>query len=57
MFGSDGDKDAAEADILAWEQHTNAEFQAHMFHGGHFYFQNDPTNLLSLINGTLQQYV
>lgn len=57
VFGSDGDQDAAEADILAWEQHTNAEFTAHMFHGNHFYFQNDPKPLLNLINNTLQEYL
>jgi medium-chain acyl-[acyl-carrier-protein] hydrolase len=56
-FGSDGDKDAAEEDILAWEQYTEAEFRAHMFHGSHFYFQNDPKPLLKLINNTLQQYL
>lgn len=57
VFGSDGDKDAAEADILAWEQHTTGKFEAHMFHGNHFYFQKDPEPLLSLINNSLQQYL
>jgi medium-chain acyl-[acyl-carrier-protein] hydrolase len=57
VFGSDGDRDAAEADILAWEEHTNDKFIAHMFHGSHFYFQNDPKPLLNLINNTIYQYL
>lgn len=57
VFGSDGDGDAAEADFYAWEQHTTKPFEIHMFHGNHFYFQDDPTALLELINGSLQSYL
>ena len=57
VFGSDGDSDAYEADIFAWEQHTTGEFECQMFHGSHFYFQNDPEPLLSYISNSLRQYL
>ncbi len=57
VFGSDQDCHAHEADILAWEQHTTGTFKSKMFHGNHFYFQNDPEPLLSSINQSLQQYL
>lgn len=57
VFGSDEDRDAAEADFFAWEQHTSSEFVAHMFHGNHFYFQDDPQPLIALMNNSLEQYL
>lgn len=57
VFGSYGDRDAHEEDILAWEQHTTKEFESKMFHGGHFYFLKDPKPLLTLINISLQKYL
>ncbi|MBE2224880.1 MAG: thioesterase [Anaerolineae bacterium] len=56
-LGSDDDHDATQADIFAWEQHTTGEFTAHIFHGNHFYFLNEPEPLLNLINDTLAQYL
>ena len=49
-FGGEEDEEAKTADIEAWRPYTSSTFSLHMFSGGHFYWQDQLQQLLSLIS-------
>lgn len=49
VFGGLRDPNVPYESILAWKQHTTKTCQVHFFAGGHFFWQDDPTNLYATL--------
>lgn len=52
-FGGKEDAEAKTADIEAWRHYTNTKFSLHMFPGGHFFWQEQLSKLLTFVSRDL----
>jgi surfactin synthase thioesterase subunit len=51
------DDDIDMAELAAWQSYTTAAFDLRVFPGGHFYFRDQPDELLAVISGALARPV
>jgi len=52
-LGGRNDREVAVNTLDDWQAHTCAEFEKHVFDGGHFYWQSMPQPMLSVINAQM----
>ncbi|MEM7125044.1 MAG: alpha/beta fold hydrolase [Chloroflexota bacterium] len=52
-FGGQSDSRASQAELMAWKELTQSDFDVHLFPGGHFYLNEQAPSLLQIINGYL----
>lgn len=57
VYGGTQDFVLRAGDLEGWAQHTSQAFQIQKFAGGHFYFQNQQTELLEAMSKVLKTYL
>lgn len=57
VYGGTQDFVLRAGDLEGWREQTERDFQIQKFVGGHFYFQNQPTVLLSTLSAALKSYL
>jgi medium-chain acyl-[acyl-carrier-protein] hydrolase len=57
-LGGADDTVAGRENILAWEQHTTADWASQFFNGGHFYFrEGDQTPFFNYLRASLDRWM
>ena len=57
VFGGENDPEVAPEELAAWEEQTSANFSLKMFEGGHFFIEEQRSQLLNSVNNILRLYL